>query len=167
MAYPPSAFADASITITKGASAGQACVTLNNCFSPNNVQVAPGDTVTWTNGDSASHTVTSITSDNQTGTVFDSGLIKAGTTFQNDFNASGTFNYFCTVHPWMTGVVTVSTGAAQQLGIPYGAPDTAPNGTTTNNTAVPEFGPVASLVMVIAVVSVVAVTAKTGRFLNH
>jgi len=160
-AYAPSAFADASVTMTKGSSAGQACVTANNCFDPANVQVAPGATVTWTNTDTASHTVTSgKPSDNTTGTVFDSSLVKAGTTYKFQFANAGTFNYFCQVHPWMTGVVTVGAASA-----PTSAPTATINATASNNT-VPEFGPVASLVLIIAIISVVAVTAKTRGFLK-
>src|SRR5215831_2059690 len=85
-AYAPIAFADESVTITKGSAAGQNCATASNCFDPDNVQASPGDTVTWTNADTASHTVTSgKPSDNQTGTVFDSSLIKAGGTFAFKF----------------------------------------------------------------------------------
>jgi predicted secreted protein with PEFG-CTERM motif len=159
MAFAPSAFADTSVTMTKGASASQsaACVTAKNCFDPANAQVGPGDTVTWTNADTASHTVTSGNpSDNQTGTVFDSGLVKAGGTFAFKFTDAGTYNYFCQVHPWMTGMVTVGTETP---------PVTTPPA-TTNNTAVPEFGSIASLILVIAIVSVVAVTAKTRGFLK-
>jgi predicted secreted protein with PEFG-CTERM motif len=157
MAFAPSAFADESVTMTKGASGGQACVAANNCFDPANVQASPGDTVTWTNADTASHTVTSgKPNDNTTGTVFDSGLVKAGGTFAFKFTDAGTYNYFCQVHPWMTGMVTV--GASEQT--------PPPTNNTTNNNAVPEFGPVASLVLVIAIVSVVAVTAKTRGFLK-
>ncbi len=113
MAFAPSAFADASVSMTKGSSAGQACVTANNCFDPANVQVAPGNTVAWTNADTASHTVTSgKPSDNQTGTVFDSSLVKAGGTFAFKFTDAGTFNYFCQVHPWMTGMVTVAAATS-------------------------------------------------------
>jgi predicted secreted protein with PEFG-CTERM motif len=157
MAFAPSAFADTSVTMTKGSSSGQDCVTANNCFDPANVQVTPGTEVEWKNDDTAPHTVTSgQPSDNVTGTVFDSGLVKAGGDFKFTFTDAGTFNYYCQVHPWMTGVVTV--GAASST------PSTPP--ATTNNNAVPEFGPVASLVLVIAIVSVVAVTAKTRGFLK-
>ena len=143
MAYAPSAFADASVTMTKGSSGGQACVAAKNCFDPANVTIQPGDHVTWTNDDTASHTVTSGNpNDNVTGTVFDSSLVKAGATFSFQFANAGTYNYFCQVHPWMTGMVTVETGE-----------ETPP---TTNNTAVPEFGPIASLVLVIAVIFLVA-----------
>jgi plastocyanin len=99
------------ITITKGSSSGQACVTTNNCFDPANTQVAPGDTVIWTNADTASHTVTSgHQSDNVTGTVFDSSLVKAGGTFAFKFTDAGTFNYYCQVHPWMIGQIVVGNG---------------------------------------------------------
>ncbi len=95
-----------------GASASAGCVATNNCFYPNPLSVTPGTTVTWKNTGDASHYVTSgQPSDNTTGTVFDSGnLIKIGGTYQFTFANAGTFNYFCTVHPWMTGQVIV--GAA-------------------------------------------------------
>jgi len=158
MTFAPSAFADTTISMTKGASSGQACVTANNCFDPANAQVTPGTEVEWTNDDTASHTVTSGNpNDNTTGTVFDSGLVKAGGDFKFTFADAGTFNYFCQVHPWMTGMVTVAAASTEQ-------PPTPP--TPTDNATTPEFGPVASLVLVIAIVSVVAVTAKTRGFLK-
>jgi predicted secreted protein with PEFG-CTERM motif len=155
MAYAPSAFADASVTITKGSASGQNCATASNCFDPDNVKVSKDETVTWTNADSASHTVTSgKPSDNQTGTIFDSSLIKAGGTYAFKFTDDGTFDYYCQVHPWMTGMVTVGeeTGTS--------------TGTGGSSGTVPEFGPIASLILVIAVVSVIAVTAKTRGFLK-
>ncbi|MDE1814094.1 MAG: cupredoxin domain-containing protein [Thaumarchaeota archaeon] len=107
-----------------GASASAACVTANNCFSPNPLNVAPGTTVTWKNTDTVSHYVTSgKPSDETTGTVFDSGnLIKPGSTFQFTFANAGTYDYFCTVHPWMTGQVIV------------GAASTVPSTTMSNMT---------------------------------
>ena len=97
-----------------GASAGAACVAANNCFAPNPLTVAPGTTVTWKNTDTVSHYVTSgKASDETTGTVFDSGnLIKPGSTYQFTFANAGTFDYFCSVHPWMTGQVIVASAAA-------------------------------------------------------
>ncbi|MDE1845445.1 MAG: cupredoxin domain-containing protein, partial [Thaumarchaeota archaeon] len=94
-----------------GSSANAACVTTNNCFSPNPITVAPGTEVEWKNGDTVSHTVTSgkVTDDNA-GSLFDSGLIKKGADFKFTFANAGTYDYFCTVHPWMTGQVIV--GAA-------------------------------------------------------
>ena len=97
-----------------GASAGAACVAANNCFAPNPLTVAPGTTVTWKNIDTVSHYVTSgKASDETTGTVFDSGnLIKPGSSYQFTFANAGTFDYFCSVHPWMTGQVIVAGSAA-------------------------------------------------------
>ncbi len=102
------------IAVGAGGSANAACVAANNCFAPNPLTVTPGTTVTWKNTDTVSHYVTSgKVSDNTTGTVFDSGnLIKPGGTYQFTFAAAGTFDYFCSVHPWMTGQVIVSGAAA-------------------------------------------------------
>ena len=179
MAFAPSAFADEQVTITKGAggSANAACVTASNCFTPNPVNASPGDTVTWTNTDTVLHTVTSGKIQNTTGdiigAVFDSGYnLTPGKTFSHTFTAAdvGTINYFCQVHPWMTGQVIVGTAstATNSTTTTTNSTTTTTNSTTTttNSTATPEFGPVASLVLVIAIVSVVAVTAKTRGFLK-
>src|SRR5438552_11581128 len=104
------------VDMAKGAGASQTadCVAANNCFNPNPLTVAPGTQVTWKNTDTVSHTVTSgKPSDNQTGTVFDSGgLIKPGGTFQFTFQNAGTYDYFCVVHPWMIGKVIVGSGSS-------------------------------------------------------
>ena len=70
-------------------------------FSPSSITINVGDTIVWTNYDSASHTVTS-----NDGT-FDSGGISTGNTFSFTFTSAGTFNYYCAPHPNMTGSVTV------------------------------------------------------------
>jgi predicted secreted protein with PEFG-CTERM motif len=145
---------DVTIAEGAGSSASANCVTADDCFSPNPLNVAPGTTVTWTNGDKLSHTITSgKVSDDNAGSVFDSGLVKPGKTFQFTFATAGTFDYFCTVHPWMVGQVVVGGAAAS----------TTPATTTTpaGNATVPEFGPVASIVLAIAVLSVVVFAAKT------
>ncbi len=160
------AFGDkAEITIATGAgaSASADCVAAKNCFSPNPLTVAPGTDVEWTNTDKTSHTVTSgkvSDPDNVVGSVFDSnGLIKPEKTFEFTFANAGTYDYFCTVHPWMTGQVIVGGAAASTTSA---APTT--NTTTTapaDNATVPEFGPVASIVLAIAVLSMVVFAAKT------
>ena len=71
-------------------------------FTPRDLQVKVGDTVTVENADSASHTVTAD------GKAFDTGPFDKGI---RTFTVSqpGTFSYFCTVHPYMTkGVIQVS-----------------------------------------------------------
>ncbi len=97
-----------------GASASADCVSANNCFTPNPMSVTPGTTVTWKNIDTVSHYVTSgKPSDETTGSVFDSGnLIKPGGTYQFTFANAGTYDYFCSVHPWMTGQVIVAAASS-------------------------------------------------------
>jgi plastocyanin len=100
----------ASISIAEGAgaSANASCVASKNCYAPNPQNVSPGTIVTWKNSDTVSHTVTSGKStDANSGSVFDSGLIKSGLEFKFTFRDPGTYDYFCSVHPWMVGKVTV------------------------------------------------------------
>jgi plastocyanin len=108
------AFGSTEVDVAAGAgsSASAACVTTNNCFAPNPINVAPGAEVEWKNTDTVSHTVTSgKVSDDNAGSMFDSGLIKKGQEFKFTFATAGTYDYFCTVHPWMVGQVIVG-GAA-------------------------------------------------------
>jgi nitrite reductase (NO-forming) len=81
-----------------------------NAFDPNTVTVKVGDTVTWTNGDTTMHTVTSGTSTGTAGTpdgTFDSGFLPEGATWSHTFTEAGEFPYYCTPHPWMVGKVIV------------------------------------------------------------
>jgi plastocyanin len=103
------------IDIAKGAggSAQAACVSTNNCFSPNPLTVAPGTTVTWKNTDTTMHVICSgKVTDDECGKVFEDDTLKPGTTFQFTFANAGTFDYFCSVHPWMTGQVIVGAGGS-------------------------------------------------------
>lgn len=74
-------------------------------FSPATITVKVGTTVTWTNQDSAAHTVTS---DSGSKDSFDSGSMAQGKTFSHTFKTAGTFNYICTFHPDMMGKVEVT-----------------------------------------------------------
>ena len=67
------------------------------------ITIAAGETVTWTNktASSLAHTVTSATG------AFDSGPIRPNGTFSHTFDAAGTYEYYCTPHPGMTGKVVV------------------------------------------------------------
>ena len=93
---------DVTIVSGAGASASAACVTTNNCFSPSPLGVAPGTTVTWTNTDTVSHTITSgKMSDNDSGSMFDSGLVKPTKTFQFTFANAGTLiTFVLSIHGW-------------------------------------------------------------------
>jgi plastocyanin len=71
-------------------------------YSPTIIQVISGTTVTWTNNDSVVHTVTDLNG------TFDSHLILPNTIWKHDFFNEGKYNYFCTLHPWMKGLVIVT-----------------------------------------------------------
>ncbi|WP_371400536.1 cupredoxin domain-containing protein [Kribbella sp. NBC_00662] len=73
-------------------------------FGPQSVTVKVGTTVTWTNDDQDPHTVTS---QNGSGPLKSSTLQK-GDKFQYKFTKAGTFDYLCTIHPFMTGTVVVT-----------------------------------------------------------
>lgn len=82
-------------------SSTNAVTVANNNFSPANIQVSAGTTVTWTwSQDAITHNVTFVD-----GTS--SGDKGAGSTFSRTFSAAGTFNYSCTLHPGMNGSVVV------------------------------------------------------------
>jgi len=89
-------------------SSSPGCEESNECFLPASIAINVGDTVEWTNVDTAAHTVTAGSpADGPSGT-FDSSLVMADTSYAFTFEETGTFNYFCMVHPWMTGSVTVN-----------------------------------------------------------
>lgn len=80
-------------------------VTIKNfAFSPASITVKKGTTVTWTNSDSVTHTVTG--KDSQTGP--NSGDLAPGESYNFTFNAVGTYHYHCTIHTEMLGTVTVT-----------------------------------------------------------
>jgi plastocyanin len=94
-----------SVTIA----AGSSVPSNGKFFEPPNLTASKGTTVTWTNADSTLHTVTSGSAEaGNSGTEFDSSYLAAGKTFQHPFNTAGTFDYYCTLHPWMKGKVVVS-----------------------------------------------------------
>ena len=70
-------------------------------FTPADITVARGTTVTWTNNDDVEHTVTASDSS------FGSKALETGDTFSFTFTQPGTYSYFCSIHPFMTGRVTV------------------------------------------------------------
>jgi plastocyanin len=69
-------------------------------FEPGELQIAPGESVTWTNNDDRDHTVVC------TG-EFKSGNLGKGDSFQHTFAKPGKFNFACSYHPRMKGVVIV------------------------------------------------------------
>ena len=94
-----------SVTISPGSSSPSN----GKFFEPDTLTVSKGTTVSWTNGDSTLHTVTSGSPEaGNSGTEFDSAYLAAGKTFQHPFNTAGTFDYYCTLHPYMKGKVVVT-----------------------------------------------------------
>jgi plastocyanin len=88
-------------------------------YSPAEIKVAPGTTVTWTNDDDVLHTVTSghqaeqgvpgvsEGKDARPDGTFEGQLDGESTTFEFTFDESGTFAYYCDVHVGMVGEVVV------------------------------------------------------------
>ncbi len=104
--------ATASVSTPAGTSV-PGCEETNECFVPFEVTVDVGGVVTWSNDDSAAHTVTAGSAGDGPSGVFDSSLFMAATTFSHTFEAEGEFPYFCMVHPWMEGIVTVQAAEAE------------------------------------------------------
>ena len=73
----------------------------NFIFGPQTVTVPAGTTVTWTNGDDIPHTAVS------TDGVFKSKVMDTDEKFSYTFTKAGTYPYYCSIHPKMTGTVVV------------------------------------------------------------
>jgi amicyanin len=94
--------ASPSVSETESPSAVNADVKIDNfSFGPQEMSVAVGTTVTWTNRDDIPHTVVS------TDGVFKSKVRDTDEKFSYTFTKAGTYDYFCSVHPKMTGKVVV------------------------------------------------------------
>jgi plastocyanin len=84
-----------------GAHADEVKVTIDNfTFTPAEVKVKVGDTVTWTNHDDIPHTVVAAGK-------YRSKAMDTDGTFSFTFTAAGDYKYFCSLHPHMTGTVKV------------------------------------------------------------
>ncbi len=91
-----SAGTSADITIPRGAGTPGAIG-----YAPANFTTTAGKTVTWANKDTTTHTVTGTTG------LFDSGILSPGQTYTHTFAQAGVYSYYCTLHSWMKGNVTV------------------------------------------------------------
>ena len=85
---------DTSVTISKFA------------FAPKEITVAPGTRITWINKDETPHTIST------TDKSFMSKAMDTDDKYEYTFVKEGDFSYFCTLHPFMTGIVHVHSGAA-------------------------------------------------------
>lgn len=87
---PSSAKADATVTMNRLS------------FRPNNITVTKGALIRWVNEDTVEHDVVA-----QDGATFKSDLFDNGGTFETKIDNTGTVTYVCTIHPNMTGKITV------------------------------------------------------------
>tara|TARA_B100000029_G_scaffold249474_1_gene246369 strand:+ start:11 stop:619 length:609 start_codon:yes stop_codon:yes gene_type:complete len=94
------------VSIPSGAGA-PGCEETNECYIPAELTISSGTTVIWENVDAAAHLATSGTPDGGPDGTFDSGMIMGGDSFEFEFTEKGEFPYYCIVHPWMVGTVTV------------------------------------------------------------
>jgi plastocyanin len=76
----------------------------NYAFGPASVTVKAGSTVTWTDQDEDSHTVTADSG------AFSSQPLTNGQAYSHTFTAPGTYTYHCSIHPYMHGTVMVTNG---------------------------------------------------------
>jgi nitrite reductase (NO-forming) len=100
------AFAQEAVSIAPGSSNPSA----TEFYVPTEISVPAGSTVTWTNDDSTIHTV--VEGGPQGGAAgepaFDSSIIAPAGTWEHTFDTAGEIDYYCNLHPFMTGKVTVT-----------------------------------------------------------
>jgi len=90
------------LTATDQPSTADVAVKIDNfVFGPQAITVPVGTTVTWTNSDDIPHTAVS------TDGVFKSKVMDTDEKFSYTFTKAGTYSYYCSVHPKMTGQVVV------------------------------------------------------------
>ena len=82
------------------------CEEADRCYIPSVITIDSGNQVTWVNEDSAFHSVTSGFY-GEPSDLFDSGHLDPYESFTFNFDEKGTYDYFCTLHPWMKGQVLV------------------------------------------------------------
>ncbi|HET6458920.1 MAG TPA: PEFG-CTERM sorting domain-containing protein [Nitrosopumilaceae archaeon] len=146
VAIVPSSFADMfQVSIIPGSGPSKFCAETATCFNQSILNISPGDTVMWTNNDNVNHTlVNGLPYANQRGDIFDSGVIAPGKTYSFTFYNAGMYKYSDKIDRWMVGQVNV--------------------GPIQSSTVVPEFGPIAILVLAVSIVSTI-VASKMIRIL--
>ena len=95
---------DAQIVIPNG----NFDVTGAGFYSPLNLEIPIGSTVTWVNDDSVPHNIQSIDREGKVIQLFNSPPLNTGDRFEHTFDEEGVFKYYCSFHPWRIGLVTVS-----------------------------------------------------------
>ena len=88
------------------------CEIKDLCYIPSPLTVDVGTVVEWTNHDNAAHTVTSGSPKDGPDGIIYSDLITPGEVFAFEFDEDGVFPYYCTLHPWMEGLVVARVSAS-------------------------------------------------------
>ena len=120
LSVPPAFAEEVAITTAAGNLSTPGCEeTAEGCYTPNDVTVDVGSVITMTNTDSAGiHTFTAGTVDGFTPTPtgeFDSGILNADASFTYTADATGEIPYYCMLHTWMQGVITVQEAGASSM----------------------------------------------------
>ena len=82
-------------------------ITSSGFYIPLNLEVPPGTIVIWRNDDSVPHTIQSQDEFGEIIGLFNSAPLKTGEAFEYKFEEPGVYNYFCSLHPWRVGIITV------------------------------------------------------------
>ena len=88
----------------------QQCKIDDNCFLPNIVKASVGTNLTWKNSDDVAHNVVSGFPNTGHDEKFRSELLDTGEIFTHKFDLEGSYSYFCSIHPWMTGKILIGDG---------------------------------------------------------
>ena len=99
----PLMIVDAEILIPNG----NFDVSSSGFYSPLNLEIPRGTTVTWVNEDSVPHNIQSQDEFGKISDMFNSPPLNTGDRFEFTFEESGVYNYYCSFHPWRVGLVTV------------------------------------------------------------
>ncbi|MGI0075601.1 MAG: cupredoxin domain-containing protein, partial [Nitrosotalea sp.] len=106
--FPSAQAYNAPVDIVNGTA--NHCRPALSCYYPFQVNVSVGDTVTWTNQDNRTHTVTTGTANYGPQGIFDSGMILPGHSFTQFFGSVGKYQYYDKTDTWPSGIIVVSTG---------------------------------------------------------
>ena len=123
-------------------------------FSPREITVTVGDTITWTNSDAQAHTATADDGSFDTGTIGNNGSGSA------TFSTAGTFPYHCKIHASMTGTITVEAAAGGSGGL-GGSGTTPPSDTVAEAGSPVSWGPIGAVLVLVG--AFLIGLALTGR----
>lgn len=126
-------------------------------FSPGSLTVTAGDTVTWTNSDAQAHNATADDASWQSGTITN------GNSATVTFATAGTFAYHCTIHPEMTGTITVQAATGGGGGATT-APTITPTDTALDPSSRVDGSPIGAVALVIGVLAIAAFAISERRF---